>query len=79
MGSISAIAGVASLSASSVSQLMSETSFSTTIAGKTYSADVTYSNGEYVADDSKVAGAEASGSSVQAAENNLTERIDVLV
>jgi len=78
MGSISAIAA-ASSSAAAVSQLMTDVSFSTTVGGKTYSADVTYSNGEYVADDSNLSGAEATGSSLQAAENNLTARIDVLV
>jgi acetylornithine/succinyldiaminopimelate/putrescine aminotransferase len=78
MTGISSIAAAAS-SASAVSQLMTDASFSTTVGGKTYSADVTYSNGQYVADDSNLPGAEATGSSLQAAENNLTARIDVLV
>jgi hypothetical protein len=73
MGSISTI------TASAVSQLMSDVAYSTTVAGKTYSADVTYSDGEYTAQASKLAGAEASGASVQAAENNLTTRISILV
>lgn len=79
MGSISSIAAVASLQASAASQLMSDVAFSTTVNGKTYSAEVTYSNGEYVASDPNLSGAEATGSSLQAAENNLSTRIDVLV
>ncbi len=79
MASISLIASTASISASTASQLMTDTSFSTTVNGKTYSADVSYSNGEYVASDPNLSGAEATGSSLQAAENNLTTRIDVLV
>lgn len=73
MGSISA------LTASTVSQLISNVSYSTTVAGKTYNANVTQSNGEYTASASNLSGASASGSSVQAAENNLTTRISILV
>jgi hypothetical protein len=79
MASISSLASSASLSASAVNQLMVDVSFSTTVAGKTYNANVTYSGGQYVADDSTISGAEASGSSLQAAENNLGTRIDSLV
>jgi predicted RNase H-like HicB family nuclease len=56
-----------------------DSSFSTTVSGKTYSASVEESNGEYVASVSGLAGASASGSSETAAENNLTTRIDELV
>ena len=73
MGSIS------SITAAAASQLMSDVAYSTTVAGKTYSASVTCSDGEYTASASKLAGAVASGSSVQAAENNLTTRISILV
>lgn len=79
MGSISLIASAASLSVSTVSQLMSDVSFSTTVNGKTYNADVTQSNGEYVAADPDLSGAEATGSSLQDAENNLSTRIEVIV
>lgn len=68
-----------SLISSAASELMTDVSFTTTVAGKNYSASVTYSNGEYVASDPNLAGAEASGSSVMAAENSLSERIDILV
>jgi hypothetical protein len=80
MASISlTAASISASTASQASQLMTNTSFSTTVNGKSYSADVTYSNGEYVASDPNLSGAQASGSSVQAAENNLTTRIDILV
>jgi predicted RNase H-like HicB family nuclease len=55
------------------------TSFSTTIAGKTYTGNVSESDGEYVASDPSLQGATASGSSTTDAENNLTVRIDELV
>jgi predicted RNase H-like HicB family nuclease len=54
-------------------------SYSTTVAGKQYSGSVQESDGEYTASVSTLAGATASGSSIQAAENNLTTRIDEIV
>ena len=78
MGSISAL-GAAALSAAQVNQLMTDVGFSTIVNGKTYNADVTYSDGAYVADDGDVSGAVATGGSVQAAENSLINRIDELV
>ena len=75
MGSISSVTAAAS----AASQLMAETSFSTTVNGKSYSASVSYSDGEYVASDPGLSGAEATGSSEMAAENNLATRIDELV
>jgi hypothetical protein len=55
------------------------TSYSTTVAGKQYSGSVQESNGEYTASVSGLAGASASGSSITAAENNLTTRINEIV
>jgi hypothetical protein len=78
MGSISSISSASSLPAFAVSLLMSDVSFSTIVNGKTYSADVTSSNGVYVANDLSLSGAEATGLSVQTAENNLSTRIDVI-
>ncbi len=77
MSSISLLTSAASTAAATASDL-TNIAFSTTVAGKTYNAYVTYSNGEYVASDPGVAGAEASGSSVEAAENSLSMRIDAL-
>ena len=68
-----------STTASTVNELMSDASFSTTVNGNNYSGSVSYSNGEYVASDPSLAGAEATGSSEIAAENNLATRIDELV
>ncbi|WP_058188174.1 hypothetical protein [Terracidiphilus gabretensis] len=68
-----------STTASTVNELMSNAAFSTTVNGKTYSGQVTYSDGEYVASASGVSGAEATGSSAQDAENNLSVRIDQVV
>ena len=68
-----------STAASTVKKLMSNTTFSTIVNGKSYSGSVSYSDGEYVASDPGLAGAEAIGSSELAAENNLATRIDELV
>jgi hypothetical protein len=54
-------------------------SYSTTVAGKQYSGSVEDSGGQYTASVSGLAGASASASSMQAAENALTLRIDELV
>lgn len=78
MGAISALGGAA-LAASQVTQLITDVGFSTVVHGKAYAADVTYSNGEYVAIDGNISGATAGGNSIQEAENNLTNRIDELV
>jgi hypothetical protein len=79
MGSISSIAATSALTAAQVNALTVDVGFSTTVGGKTYNADVTYSGGQYIADDANVSGAEASGSNLQSAENNLITRIDALV
>jgi hypothetical protein len=49
------------------------------VSGKHYSGSVQESNGVYTASASGLAGASASGSSLQAAENNLTTRISEIV
>lgn len=73
MGSISAIINSAALSVSATESV--NVGFSTTVGGKTYSADVTYSDGAYVA---TAPGVAVGGSSVEAAESNLTTSIDEL-
>jgi predicted RNase H-like HicB family nuclease len=55
------------------------TSYSTTVGGTQYSGGVEESGGDYVASVPGLSGATASGSSLVAAENNLTVRIDELV
>lgn len=79
MGSIASALSAATLTAAEVNELVVDVGFTTTVAGKTYVADVSYSNGEYVAEDANLSGAVATGNSVTAAENNLAARIDVLV
>jgi hypothetical protein len=79
MGSVASVLSAATLTAAAVNELVVDVGFSTTIAGKTYQADVTYTNGEYLAEDASLPGAVATGGSVITAENNLAARIDVLV
>jgi hypothetical protein len=79
MGNISSVLSAASLTATTVRDLAVDVGFSANVAGKTYAADVTYSGSEYIADDPAVNGALATGDSVEAAEKNLTTRIDALV
>ncbi len=52
--------------------------YSTTVGGKTYSVDVEQNSGEYTASVANLPGATSSGSSVEAAENNLSAVIDTL-
>jgi predicted RNase H-like HicB family nuclease len=49
------------------------------VGGKQYTGSVEESDGEYTASVPNLAGATATGSSEQAAENNLAARIDELV
>lgn len=50
----------------------------TTVAGKTYVAEVEYSAGEYIAQDPAVLGAEGAGPNAQAAEEQFTDRVSFL-
>ena len=54
-------------------------SYSTTVNGTRYSGSVEQSGSEYTASVSGLPGASATGTSAQAAENNLSIRIDELV
>jgi hypothetical protein len=53
--------------------------FSATVGGKNFGADVVYADGQYLASDPNVAGAQATGQSVNEAENALTSRLDCLI
>jgi hypothetical protein len=65
---------------SGVAEEMQAAVYSTTVAGKNYSGSVVEeAGGVYEASVPNVPGATATGSSVQAAENNLSVRIDALV
>ena len=76
MGSISP---VAASPAAQVYPLTVDVGFSATVAGKTYDAGVIYTGGQYLAIDGDLTGAEATGQNVQDAEDNLINRIDVMV
>lgn len=79
MGSIGSALSAGQLSASALDQLTVDVGFSTRVLGQTYSAEVTYSNSEYLATDAHIIGAEATGTSLPSAESNLITRIDELV
>ncbi|HVU48190.1 MAG TPA: hypothetical protein VHD85_18830 [Terracidiphilus sp.] len=79
MGSIGSALSISSLNAAAAEKLMVDVGFSTRVDGKTYSAEVTYSDSVYLAHDASMIGAEATGTSMVAAENNLINRIDELV
>jgi hypothetical protein len=64
--------------ASSSRAAMLSTSYSTTVAGKSYAGTVQKVGGTYVASVPLPPGASASGSSVQSAENNLQVILDTL-
>jgi hypothetical protein len=66
-------------SASSTAAATLTAFYSTTVGGKNYSGSVQESGGTYVASVGNLPGVSASGSSIQAAENNLSARIDALV
>jgi hypothetical protein len=53
-------------------------SYSTTVEGKSYSADVSQTSGGYVATAAYIPPISASGTTVLNAENNLKTRISVL-
>ena len=53
--------------------------FSATVGGKNFGADVVFTDGQYLASDPNVPGAEATGQSVNEAENALTSRLDCLI
>lgn len=79
MGSISSIAASAAQAAVKTSEPAVDVGFTARLAGKTYDADVTFTDGQYIAIDPAITGAEANGTSLTTAENNLVSRIDALV
>jgi len=69
----------AASAAATAAALASATAYTTTVGGTQYSGSVQQTDGEYVASIPNLPGATATGSSLQAAENNLDARIDELV
>jgi len=79
MGSISSISANTAQAAPQARERTVDVGFTATLDGKTYDADVTFSNGQYIAADPDILGAKAAGDSVALAESNLISRIDTLV
>jgi hypothetical protein len=75
-----AVAASAIEGQSAVSVATQNVSYSANVGGKTYAADISVSAGEYVASVPNMAPpVSVTGSSLTAAENNLSARIDFLV
>jgi len=64
--------------ASTSAQETLATTYSTTVAGESYSASVAEADGEYEASVAGLPGVSATGSSIQSAETNLGTIIDTL-
>jgi hypothetical protein len=80
ISSTSAIAASAAQSQSDVDLLAESTRYSANVGGKTYVADLSLSNGQYIANiPNELPPITASGSSAILAENNLDARISLLV
>jgi hypothetical protein len=72
-------AATALSTASKVVQPAQDSSFSTSVAGQQFWGSVDRAGGDYTATVPNLAGATASGSSQQSAEDHLNARIDELV
>jgi len=79
MSSASAIAASVTHAQSTTDLLAQSTIYSANVGGKTYTADLSLSNGQYVATIPDVPSISASGESLVLAENNLNARISLLV
>jgi hypothetical protein len=65
--------------ASSATAALVSSTYSTSAGGKSYSANISQSNGTYTLSVSNLPGASVSGSSLNAAESALSVKIDTLV
>jgi hypothetical protein len=72
------ISSVSSTTEAAVQEASLVAIYSTTVGGKSYSADVEQSGDEYTVTVSGLAGASASGSSIVAAEESIQNQIDIL-
>jgi hypothetical protein len=75
----SAVAASANEAQDTATLLAQSTLYSTTVGGKSYSADVSLSSGQYVATVPDLPGVSATGNTLLSAESNLNTRINVLV
>jgi hypothetical protein len=64
---------------STATSTLVSTTYSTSVGGKSYSASISQANGVYTLSVPNVPGAHVSGSSLNAAESELTVKIDTLV
>jgi hypothetical protein len=65
--------------ASAATSTLSTTIYSTSVGGKSYSANISQANGTYTLSVPNLPGASVSGSSLNAAESALSVKIDTLV
>ena len=75
----SAVAASASEAQAAATLLAQSTLYSTTAGGKSYSADVSLSSGQYVATVPDLPGVSATGNTLLSAESHLNARINMLV
>jgi hypothetical protein len=78
LSSTSSIATTATQAQSTADLLAQSTTYSASVGGKDYTADINLSSGQYIATVPELPGVSASGNTLQAAENNLDARISVL-
>jgi len=79
INSASAIAASTTQAQKTADLLAQSTIYSANVAGKTYTADLSLSNGQYVATIPDLPSISASGQSLVLAENNLDARISLIV
>jgi hypothetical protein len=79
INSASAIAASTTQAQNTADLLAQSTIYSANVAGKTYTADLSLSNGQYVATIPDLPSISASGQSLVLAENNLDARISLIV
>ena len=79
INSASAIAASTTQAQNTADLLAQSTIYSANVAGKTYTADLSLSHGQYVATIPDLPSISASGQSLVLAENNLDARISLIV
>jgi hypothetical protein len=76
--SLSIAAASAAQAQSAADLLLQSTLYSASVGGKTYTADIGFSSGQYVATVPDLPGISASGGTLLMAENNLNARINLM-
>jgi hypothetical protein len=78
LASLSAAAASAAQAQSTADLLAQSTLYSASVGGKTYTADIGLSSGQYVATVPDLPGISASGNTLLLAETNLNTRINLM-